>query len=500
MSDIRPIVQRATRRIGLDCASRMLARALLGAAGVACLAIVVGKLFLLGMAIAYAIFAAACVALVLAVFLAVKRWPSEHEGALAIDDRLHLAERVSSAMAVSGSDAPMARAVVADGLAYARAIPVAKTFPVRLHREFWAAAGLACVALAMLAWLPQWDVLARQEKLDLARKEREALRQQATEMRRELVQLRKRATPLATSRLQEHLGDMESIIGRMEKGKVTRAEAMAQLSKLADSLKAAQKDMTSDSRLSGLMSKAAALEKDAQKQSFDMAGELAKAVEQKKFADAAAELNKLAQKTASGELSQEQMDKLGQELKALAASLSEMKELSKALDECSSCILQGELEKLGECAGKGAFVLDDLAKLQDELDILAACAGVCQGSKSGLGNRPATWGGTGIYSSGDSRAQGPGMGGPGIGIGGVAPVRPEEVQFQPDLIKGKIRPGRVVGSFFVDGKQLKGEAKADYAEEVDAARAEAAQALQQEQIPGAYENYVHDYFSSLREE
>jgi hypothetical protein len=138
-----------------------------------------------------------------------------------------------------------------------------------------------------------------------------------------------------------------------------------------------------------------------------------------------------------------------------------------------------------------------MGDLQEEMEMLNAVAGICRGGKSGLGNRPATWAGAGIYSQGDRRGYGPGMGGPGTGIGGIAPVEPEDVSFQPDKIEGKVREGRVVGGFFVDGKQLKGEAKAAYAEEVEAAGAEAARALEQEQIPGAYQNYVGDYFDSL---
>ncbi len=231
-----------------------------------------------------------------------------------------------------------------------------------------------------------------------------------------------------------------------------------------------------------------------------MAGEIAKALGNKKFGDAARELKKLAEKASSGELSQDQMNKLAQELKELSGSLSELKDLSGALDKLSACLTQGDLEKLGEYAGEFGSLLDELADLQEELAILDAYAAICAGGKGGLGNRLATWAGTGIYSEGDSRGFGPGMGGPGIGAGGIAPIEPEDVSFQADKIQGKIRKGRVVGGFFIDGKQLKGEARAAYVEEVEAARVEAAQALDQEQIPGVYENYVRDYFSSLREE
>ena len=57
---------------------------------------------------------------------------------------------------------------------------------------------------------------------------------------------------------------------------------------------------------------------------------------------------------------------------------------------------------------------------------------------------------------------------------------------------------RMVGSFFVDGKQLKGEAKIAYSEAVEAAGNEAAEALERERIPRVYEDYVREYFHRMK--
>ncbi len=92
------------------------------------------------------------------------------------------------------------------------------------------------------------------------------------------------------------------------------------------------------------------------------------------------------------------------------------------------------------------------------------------------------------------------MRGPGIGRGGIAPVEPGEVAFDPTKIKGQVRPGRVVGSYFVGGTQLKGEARAEYQETVTVAAREAADAIQKEEIPRAYKDYVRDYFEEMRKE
>jgi len=144
--------------------------------------------------------------------------------------------------------------------------------------------------------------------------------------------------------------------------------------------------------------------------------------------------------------------------------------------------------------------MDELADMMEQLDVLSACAGMCKGGGCGLGNRLATWNGAGIYSQGNQRGLGRGMGGPGIGAGGVAPVTPEDVKFQTHKLKGEIQKGRVVGSFFTDGKALRGEAKVAYQEAVEAAEADMARAMEQEEIPRPYEEYVREYFHSMKAE
>jgi len=489
MDAIRLVVLRARRRLAWESAGRTFARALAGLAVFVCLAVLVDKCLFLGMSTVYAIAAAACATLAFATWRAVRRWPGPQESALAIDERLRLAERISSALAVAPANSPMERAVVDDARAYARAVPVAETFPVGLHREFWVVFLVAGVALGMLAWMPQWDLLARRERMERARREQQAVQSEASKMRRELTRLRKHAARQGLERARLHMDKMARVISAMEKGKMTRSEAMAKLSELADSLKQAQK---------GLRRNTALPTPAATKAGLDMAREFAKALAARNFPAAAAELTKLRKMAASNKLTQEQMEKLQRELDALAKALADCKELSDLLMKCAACLGEGDLAKFGEGLAQCKWEMDKMAQLAAELEMLSACAGLCKGGKGGLGGRLATWGGTGVYSQGDNRGMGPGMGRPGIGAGGVAPVNPEDVDFQSTMVKGRMKPGRVVGSFFVDGQQIKGEAKARYVEQVRAAQSEAAQALHQEKIPRAYERYVRDYFQGMK--
>ncbi len=491
MKEIRRVVKQAVRRVGLDRLSRLLAQALLGLAAFACLAVLGHKLFFIGDPVLYAVVGATGLAALFVIVFGVRAWPSRLFAAVEVDDRLRLAERLSSALDVAWSEDPMAQAVVEDARAYARRVPVAEAFPFHLHREYLVALLLAGLALGLLTLFPQWDVLGRQAEQQEVEQEREAVRKEARKIRRELVTLKRQIAREGPKQAEFHLEKMDAVVTEMEKGELTRPQAMAKLTELVEELKQSQ---------AGLARPTLVPQGVAQKAGLDMTKKLADALGQKDFAAAAAELEELMKKAEEGKLSEQEMKKLQGELKTLSASLQGSKSLCDGLGKLCDTLSAEDLAGLAEALKACELSLDELADLEAELDILSQCAGLCQGGQCGLGNRLATWDGTGVYSPGYRRGQGKGMGGPGIGAGGKAPVAPHDVSFDASKLKGKVRPGRVVGGYFDDNFQIKGEAKVEYVEAVEGARAEAAQALERQQVPRAYKNYVRDYFDEMKTE
>ena len=191
MNEIQHVVRRAALRLGWDRANRIIGRALLVALGAAVLGILCDKLLFLGAPVFYALGAVAALCAIAAIVLSLRGWPSKDKAAVAVDERLRLGERISSAVAVSDDPSPMARAVVADGRAYARSVPVAKTFPLRLHREYWFVFLLAFAAVGLLGMMPQYDLLSRKDALDRRQDEKRELRQEAARMKQELERVRK---------------------------------------------------------------------------------------------------------------------------------------------------------------------------------------------------------------------------------------------------------------------------------------------------------------------
>jgi hypothetical protein len=98
-----------------------------------------------------------------AVVYAMLRRPTVHEAAVAIDDRLALKEKFSTALYVRPSKDPFAIEAVKDAEKTADKVTLQKKFPLQFPRRSWVT---ACVALvALLAWwkMPECDVFGAKE-------------------------------------------------------------------------------------------------------------------------------------------------------------------------------------------------------------------------------------------------------------------------------------------------------------------------------------------------
>jgi len=66
-------------------------------------------------------------------------------------------------------------------------------------------------------------------------------------------------------------------------------------------------------------------------------------------------------------------------------------------------------------------------------------------------------------------------------------------------VEGKSEQGPVIASWYFKGTQIKGEARRDFSEVIQAGRDSAAEAISENQIPRKYEEAVKKYFSQLEE-
>ena len=103
-------------------------------------------------------------ALIAAVVYAIITRPSLQTAAVAIDERLALKEKFSTALYARNSTDPFARAAVRDAEKTAENVSLHKRFPIQFPNAFGGTAGMIVLAL-LTAWLlPTFDLLGVQAK------------------------------------------------------------------------------------------------------------------------------------------------------------------------------------------------------------------------------------------------------------------------------------------------------------------------------------------------
>jgi hypothetical protein len=175
------------------------------------------------------------------------------------------------------------------------------------------------------------------------------------------------------------------------------------------------------------------------------------------LAEAAKELERLMQQMSDAE--------------AMLAGLEALERAQMAIGMCKSW---------GECMGKGGRW--------------------SQGGKPGSG--VGTWAeetGWTYFSENLERWDNSGVQRPDMDARGHTD-RPDDLNpnLIPDKVRGQMSPGGSMPSITLKGVSIKGQSSVQYHEAAAAAQAEAQSALNQDQVPRAYQGAVRDYFDDLK--
>jgi hypothetical protein len=101
---------------------------------------------------------------VTALVLTILQRPSRESAAVAIDEKLSLKEKFSTALVVRGATDPFSQAVVRDAENTAQRVTLAGQFPVSFPRVGFATVGMAILALLAFQFMPTLDLLGREQK------------------------------------------------------------------------------------------------------------------------------------------------------------------------------------------------------------------------------------------------------------------------------------------------------------------------------------------------
>jgi len=475
--------------------------------------------------------------------------PNRMQASLLLDERLRLRERFSTALAFADSKDPFAQAACSEARARAERMELAGHFPIRPSRCWLCAASVWIFAGAIVLFMPQKDLLGFLRKQDEQKEQVKKIEQAKAEIKEAAAPVRLAVSQLGKPELAEALSKLEEMPKDARPEDIKR-EAIRALGDLSEQIKKMQSSAQLET--AELMQK---MFKQLRASSDMFSQKMVQALATGNFAEASNLLDQMRKELEESKLTEEQRKALAEQLQNLAKQIQQLaqknEELEKELEKLgldknlakmdekqlrealqkqglSSEKVEELLKKAAACrsasnrcsklgdamascgAGSAGLSGDELGALMDQLDELQAtkeqlmmmqaslneigrCLGCLgEGMCEGLG-------GMGPFKEGFAQKYGAGTGGPGMGYGPVGIDESGQTSDKKTRVENKGGEGPMVASWYFKGTQVKGEAKREFSEVVQAGRDSAAEAISENEIPRKYEDAVKSYFGQLEE-
>lgn len=443
--------------------------------------------------------AAAGLAALLIHFLCVARGRA-HVSYL-VDRSTGLKNLIASGLNVAGQGDEVAQAVVRRAEAALAARAPHRVLPLRVHPAGrWAGAPALLLGAALL--LPPLDLLGRRARVEKAAAEKAEVRQGALKLAARLSSLEKRAEATRRGEAAKIAADFSELSADLTG--LAKRDALLKLGEFENRYRQEFSEQRDFEQAARGLSRRPNME-GLPPASRDSLKNLTESLKSADFGRAAEALRDLAKQLESRTLSPDEKKALARELARLADPLRGGllgENLADRLRwiEASPADL-ADLLRQCEDAGRS---LEDLARFCEECDGLREMReGLREAKQAMLGDSFSGFDAKEVEAylrSGASlgcRGDGPGTGGEGRGRGGRPLENKTETEFKSQLSPSRINKGRILHQLFVSGVPEKGDAPAEYAEVIQAARQHAASSLARDQVPREYEAMVKAYFDSL---
>jgi polyhydroxyalkanoate synthesis regulator phasin len=261
--------------------------------------------------------------------------------------------------------------------------------------------------------------------------------------------------------------------------------------------------------------------------------------EQLKFGQpdlAQATLNKMIEKVRSGKMTSEEAAKILDEVSRSVDPASPYGDAAKYLHDAAQQLRGGDKPSAAESLASAAKELEkvqaqmaDAKALQGSLDALnkaeiclathtcwgqcpkcGDCSGKCLGAGHCLGLGKGAKGGRGVGTWTDDDSQlypqmsglwdNSGINRPDSDPRGLTDRGDPQLadNLSPTKLHGQITPGSPMPSITLKGVSIKGQSSVGYTEAATAAQSDAKSALNQDQVPRAYQGAVRDYFNDIK--
>lgn len=184
-----------------------------------------------------------------------------------------------------------------------------------------------------------------------------------------------------------------------------------------------------------------------------------------------------------------------QELQKMAQGVRDMQKLQEALKTIQQAQQCNNQQPLDGSACSSCNSMADYQKLYQQM--MQQANGRVQGQSPSPSMSKSTNPGQGGMNQGKGKG---GMRGLGKGQGGIAPEDDSiTTQFQAEKDKTKLNAGKILLTWKTKGMAPSGQAVKDYQQSLDTIRQDAAQAIESEQIPAGDQEVIKKYFDTIEQ-
>lgn len=485
---------------------------------------------------------AAVAGFVLAAVVALVRRPDRLKTAGRVDAAFGLKDRLSSVVNLPAdlAETPAGQCLKAETDRALETLDLAAGLAFSRPRRLWmplvplVVSGLVVLAPAYVGGKQSQAKVAAKTVDENVAKKSEALAKKLAEQRK--AQAEKVSAPTA-----ELMAELQKAAEDLAKSPpAEKSEALAALNQLSDAVKDRQKQIGSTEKMASQLQQMKSMASDGP--ADDFAKDLAKG----KFEDAANELKSLAEKAQSGKLTEEEKQKLQQQLGEMAkqldkmasleekkkqleealkngglskeqfqqemtklnqqaANMKQLQQLAEQMKQAQQAMQQGNMQQASENLQQAKQQLQQMAQQMQEMQQLDEALADLQQAKDGMAADGQA------NQLGDMMAQGNALGdmmndaqnGMGLNRGrgqGDRPEAPDKTSAYDTKVKAELGKGKYqLKGFGQPGEQTKGKSVITGGEAVEQAASDAAaDALTQQRIPRKLQKNVRDYFDQIQ--
>jgi len=514
----------------------------LGAGVCAVCAVLIERLLGIGMLETWTAGAFLIMAGLLWLVLTWVRRPSSIQVGLLLDERLGLHERLSTVLALCDSDDAFVKCTREETQNILTRMHPAQCIPIRCSSRWWTVAGLWVLCWGLFAWLPQYDLLGYLQRQEQKQQQKARMSQAQEDITQATATVKAAVEKLSQPALTDDLAQLSAALQQADP-QAAKRQAIHTLDAMSEKLKQMQADPDRQS-LEQLKQMLRQLRGTPQA----LSPALQQALAQGQFDRAANLLRQLQMQVAAGELSPPDQQALTRQLRDLARQLQQIaqqqqalkneltrqgldkqlarlspEQLRQALEQarltpekieelmqkmaasrmaCAQCARLGRAMAAGAQGMEMGDISEAIAAL-DEMDGFSAQAALSAEALEALRQS------IGQLGRGMGRNAFAGVGpapteeqqGIGRGTASAYTVPSEEpVEYKKTRAPGKAEPGPVVASWYFQGPSVKGQALRPLEQVVQAAGAQAAEAVEAHRIPRKYERAVKAYFGQLEQQ